>query len=193
MKVLLHHFSKIKSKKKSQNSRNHGFSCYFCSMIEGSGSGSILLTNGSGSGSRRPKNSMHRSKNVNTIEKLNTKCTIKRCQITTATLLFFYDETLKPRYAKIKSYSIDRCDIIENLRFTLKMNCFLWGGPQSKACVKMGGPQRRLLHSSVRADTGCLPDRSLQPVSVTTPYNIRMTKNLNLLRNNIKTSALSRR
>ncbi len=47
-------FSKIKSRKESQNSRNQGFSYYFCMMIEGSGSGSIPLTNGSGSG--RPKN-----------------------------------------------------------------------------------------------------------------------------------------
>ncbi len=39
---------------KSQNSRNLGFSCYICLLIEGSGSGSIFLTNGSGS--RRPKN-----------------------------------------------------------------------------------------------------------------------------------------
>jgi hypothetical protein len=38
----------------SQNSRNQGFSYYFCLMIEGSGSGSIPLTNGPGSG--RPKN-----------------------------------------------------------------------------------------------------------------------------------------
>ncbi len=49
-KVHLHHFSKIKSQKESQNSRNQGFSYYFCMMIEGSGS--IPLTNGS----RRPKN-----------------------------------------------------------------------------------------------------------------------------------------
>ncbi len=53
-------FSKIKSQKESQNSRNQGFSYYFCVMIEGSGSGagsgsgSIPLTSGSGSG--RPKN-----------------------------------------------------------------------------------------------------------------------------------------
>jgi hypothetical protein len=50
----------IKNKKKLQNSRNQGFSYYFCLMIEGSGSGvgsgSIPLTDGSGSGSRRPKN-----------------------------------------------------------------------------------------------------------------------------------------
>jgi hypothetical protein len=39
LKVHLHHFSKIKVKKKSQNSRNQGFSYYFCLMIEGSGSG----------------------------------------------------------------------------------------------------------------------------------------------------------
>jgi hypothetical protein len=52
LKVHLHHFSKIKSQKESQNSRNQGFSNYFCMMIEGSGS--IPLTSGSGSG--RPKN-----------------------------------------------------------------------------------------------------------------------------------------
>jgi hypothetical protein len=34
----------------SQNSRNQGFSFYICLIIEGSGSGSIPLTNGSGSG-----------------------------------------------------------------------------------------------------------------------------------------------
>jgi hypothetical protein len=38
----------------SQNSRNQGFSYYFWFIIEGSGSGSISLTNGGGS--RRPKN-----------------------------------------------------------------------------------------------------------------------------------------
>ncbi len=54
LKVHLHHFSKIKSQKVSQNSRNQGFSYYFCMMIEGFGSGSIPLTNGSGSG--KPKN-----------------------------------------------------------------------------------------------------------------------------------------
>ncbi len=54
LKVHLHHFSKIKSQKGSQNSRNQGFSYYFCMMIEGSGAGSIPLTGGSGSG--RPKN-----------------------------------------------------------------------------------------------------------------------------------------
>ncbi len=50
LKVHLHHFPKIKSQKESQNSRNQGFSYYFCMMIEGSGS--IPLTSGSG----RPKN-----------------------------------------------------------------------------------------------------------------------------------------
>jgi hypothetical protein len=60
LKLHLHHFSKIKSQIESQNSRNQGFSYYFCMMIEGSGSragsgsGSIPLTIGSGSG--RPKN-----------------------------------------------------------------------------------------------------------------------------------------
>ncbi len=52
LKVQLHHFSKIKSHKQSQNSRNQGFSYYFWLMIEGSGSES--LTDRSGSG--RPKN-----------------------------------------------------------------------------------------------------------------------------------------
>ncbi len=64
LKLNLHHFSKIKSQKEYQKSRNQGFSYYFCMMIEGSGSGSragsgsgsIHLTSGSGSGSRRPKN-----------------------------------------------------------------------------------------------------------------------------------------
>jgi hypothetical protein len=57
LKVHLHHFSKIKTQKESQNSRNQCYSYYFCMMIEGSGSragsGSIPLTSGSGSG--RPK------------------------------------------------------------------------------------------------------------------------------------------
>ncbi len=58
LKVHLHHFSKIKSQKESQNIRNQSFSYYFCMMIEvsGAGSGSIPLTSGSGSGSWRPKN-----------------------------------------------------------------------------------------------------------------------------------------
>ncbi len=62
LKIHLHHFSKIKSQKESQNRGNQGFSYYFCMMIEGSGSGagsvsgSIPLTSGFGSGSGRPKN-----------------------------------------------------------------------------------------------------------------------------------------
>ncbi len=54
--------------KKSQNSRNQGFSSYFSLMIEGSSSGagslSILLTSGSGSGSGRPKNMWIRIRNT---------------------------------------------------------------------------------------------------------------------------------
>jgi hypothetical protein len=38
LKVLLQHSSKIKSHKKSENSRNKGFSYYFCLMMKGSGS-----------------------------------------------------------------------------------------------------------------------------------------------------------
>jgi hypothetical protein len=60
LKLDLHHFSKIKSQKESQNSRNQGFSYYFCTMIEGSGSragsGSVSIPLTSGSGSGRPKN-----------------------------------------------------------------------------------------------------------------------------------------
>jgi hypothetical protein len=48
LKVHLHHFSKIKSQKESQNSRNQGFSYYLCMMIEGSGS--VPLTSGSDPG-----------------------------------------------------------------------------------------------------------------------------------------------
>ncbi len=46
LRVHLHHFSKIKGHKKSQNRRNQGFS-FFCMMIEGSRS--LPRTNGSGS------------------------------------------------------------------------------------------------------------------------------------------------
>jgi hypothetical protein len=57
LKVFLHHFSQVKVKKKSQNSRNQGFAYYFCLMKEGSGSrrpktrGSGGSEFGSGSGS----------------------------------------------------------------------------------------------------------------------------------------------
>ena len=50
MKLHLPHSSQLKSHKKSQKSRNQGFSYYFCLKMEGSGS--VPLTNGSG----RPKN-----------------------------------------------------------------------------------------------------------------------------------------
>jgi hypothetical protein len=60
LKVHLHLFSKIKSQKESQNSRNKSFSYYFCMMIEGSGS--IPLTNRSGSG--RLKNMWIRIRNT---------------------------------------------------------------------------------------------------------------------------------
>ncbi len=78
LKEHLHHFSKIKNQKVSQNSRNRGFSYYFGLMIEGSGtiplisgsgSGSIHLIRGSGSGSRRPKNIL-----IRRIRIRNTAC-----------------------------------------------------------------------------------------------------------------------
>jgi hypothetical protein len=58
LKVHLHNFSKIKSQKESQNSRNQGFSYYCCMMIEGSesGAGSVSIPLTSGSGSGRPQN-----------------------------------------------------------------------------------------------------------------------------------------
>jgi hypothetical protein len=62
LKVHLHHFSKIKSQKESQNRRNQGFSYYFCMMVEESGS--IPLTSGSGSGTGRPKNRWIRIRNT---------------------------------------------------------------------------------------------------------------------------------
>jgi hypothetical protein len=68
-RLHLPHFSKTKSHniKKSQNSRNQGFSYYCCLMIEGSGSvPRTVTTNGSGSG--RPKNI--RIRNKQTIIKL---------------------------------------------------------------------------------------------------------------------------
>jgi hypothetical protein len=43
-----------------KNSRNQGFSYYFCLMTERSGAGSIPMINGSGSGSSRPKNTLFR-------------------------------------------------------------------------------------------------------------------------------------
>jgi hypothetical protein len=78
LKLDLHHFSKIKSQKESQNSRNQGFSYYFCMMIEGSGSragsGSIPLTSGSGSGSGRLKNMWIRfGSGSATLQKTNLK------------------------------------------------------------------------------------------------------------------------
>ncbi len=57
LKLHLHHYSKIKSQKESQNSRNQGFSFYFCMMIEGSGS-------------RRPKNMWLRIRIRNTGKKV---------------------------------------------------------------------------------------------------------------------------
>jgi hypothetical protein len=59
MKVHLNNFSKIKSQKESQIGRNQDFSHFFCMVVEGSGS--IPLTNGSGSG--KPQNMWIRIRN----------------------------------------------------------------------------------------------------------------------------------
>jgi hypothetical protein len=53
--TFTYHFLKIKSHKEVTKSGNQGFSNYiFCLMIEGSGAGSISVTNGSGP--EKPKN-----------------------------------------------------------------------------------------------------------------------------------------
>ncbi len=68
MNVHLHHFSRIKSQ-----SRNQCCSYYFCLMIEGSGS--VSLTNGTGTG--RPKNIWIRIRNLpGTVPGLNGICVI---------------------------------------------------------------------------------------------------------------------
>ncbi len=53
IKIFAYYFSQIKSHKKSQNSRNQGFSYYFCLMIQGSGR---LKTYGSGSATQAQHN-----------------------------------------------------------------------------------------------------------------------------------------
>ncbi len=60
LKVHLHHSSQINSQKNSQNSINQGVSYCFCLMMRGTGS--VPLTNGSGS--RRPKNLRIRIQNT---------------------------------------------------------------------------------------------------------------------------------
>ncbi len=55
----------------SQNSRNQCFTNCFCLMIEKSGSGSIPLTNGSGSGSWKPKNIRFRIRNTGLNQQLS--------------------------------------------------------------------------------------------------------------------------
>jgi hypothetical protein len=72
-------FFKDKKSKESQNSRNQGFSYYFCMMIEGSGSGSRAgsgsgsVTSGSGSGSRRPQNTWIRWIRIRNTDKNDVK------------------------------------------------------------------------------------------------------------------------
>ncbi len=95
LKVHLHNFPKIKSQKESQNSRNHGFSYYFCMMTEGSGSGSIPLTWGSGSG--RPKNMWIRIRvRIRNTENNFFKPSRWICRKYTFLLLLFTDEPVEP-------------------------------------------------------------------------------------------------
>ncbi len=81
LKLHLHHFSKIKSQKESRNSRNQGFSYYFCMMIQGSesgsraGSGSIPRTSGSGSGG--PKNMWIRMQRADSNQRENKTMQIR--------------------------------------------------------------------------------------------------------------------
>jgi hypothetical protein len=53
--VHVHHSSKKTVIKKSQNSRNQGFSSFFCLLMEGSGFGSVQIYKESGCGSKRPQ------------------------------------------------------------------------------------------------------------------------------------------
>ncbi len=69
LKLHLHNFSKIKSQKESQNSRNQGFSYYFCMIIEGSGSA-------------RPKNMWIRIRNTD-----NKAIYRRRCRLFPWTLI----------------------------------------------------------------------------------------------------------
>jgi hypothetical protein len=75
----------FKVKKKSQNSKNQGFSYQFCLMMEGSGARSVLVTNGSGCGSGRPNNIRIRIHNtgIKEIKQIlfpaNTPCT--QCRV----------------------------------------------------------------------------------------------------------------
>ncbi len=62
--VHLHHSLRKKIIKKSQNSRNHGFSYYFCLITKGSGAGS-------GCGSERPKNVRIRIRKTTRKDKTN--------------------------------------------------------------------------------------------------------------------------
>jgi hypothetical protein len=71
----LRHFQRKKCQKKSQISSNQCFSSRFCMIIAGAGSGSIPLTNGSRSGSRRPKNMCNRWIQIR-IRIHNTVCNI---------------------------------------------------------------------------------------------------------------------
>jgi hypothetical protein len=77
LKLHLHKFSKIKVIKKSQNSRNHGFSYHLCTMTEGSGA--VPRTNGSGSGSGRPRNIQIRNTDLNTTILLQD-CSVACCR-----------------------------------------------------------------------------------------------------------------
>ena len=56
---------------------------------------------------------------------------------------------------------------------TLKMYCFLWEGPTSKAWTKLGCPHLRFVETSMSAETGCFPLMSLHPERGNTEFKIR--------------------
>ncbi len=101
--LLKIHLRHKKSKRKSQNSRNQGFSYYFCLLMEGSGS--IPLTNGSGFGSGRLKNMWIRIRNTAFTDKF---CHVIRTQIS-PTAAHFFNQPLLSDFSVKQSASWQHC------------------------------------------------------------------------------------